>query len=121
MCVVVAGDEQCEDFGVSSGELHIVVPKNDVDETVVRVTFDDGSVAEELNGTPCNREILAYTDVMTFCYLTPAGDNNPQTGGQLIRFNLVIAQQSPQNRCDPARGGADGGVLVCDKGVGSGV
>lgn len=113
LCVNIDGEEICEDFGVQSGELHIVVPKNDVDNTFVSVVFNEDpgtSVAKESDGTICNRQLLAYTDVMTFCYR----DVQPENG--LDRFNLVIVQQSPQNRCEPERHGGDdgtGGVLKC--------
>lgn len=111
LCVDIAGDLICEDFGATSGELHIVVPKNLVDSTFVVVRFDPiGTVAQEADGLVCNRQLLAYTDVMTFCYNS---DAQPENG--LDRFNLVIAQQSPQNRCEPERGSADGGALQCPK------
>ncbi len=111
LCVDIAGDLTCVPFGATSGELHIVVPKNKVDSTFVAVRFDPtGSVAQESDGLVCNRQLLAYTDVMTFCYNS---DSQPATG--LDRFNLVIAQQSPQNRCEPERGSADGGALQCPK------
>jgi hypothetical protein len=99
-------DDDCNLFAVSSGEIQVLLPKNvDIQVAVVRVEFfKDGTeivetVAEEADGTACNRVVAAYEDVMSFCYRDSS--QNPQTGGQLDRFNLVIAQQSPQTRCTP--------------------
>ncbi|PZC46623.1 MAG: hypothetical protein C1O27_001765 [Chloroflexi bacterium] len=120
LCVRIgASPEDCLAFGVQSGQMHIVVPANRVDVTVVRVEFDGGSgIAEELDGTVCNRALLAYTDVMSFCYRSPAQDNQPQTSpdNRIDRFNLVIAQQSPQDRCEPSRTGTDDRFLKCAEG-----